>query len=190
MLAVDDAVRAVAPALRHDQRSLQVVTSRLKRFETIIDKLRRETVRLGDMVDLGGVRAVVNTQDEVDALASNLAGLLEVRRTRDWARRPRATGYRGVHLHVRHSGRMVEVQLRTFGQDAWANLVEEESRLSGHNYKAGMGSPEVLDFLREIADLTAAVELGEEHLDLGRRLIASHSAARPLLKAPRLRGPE
>ncbi len=183
MLAVDDVVRGVAPSLRLEGWAVQVVTFRPKRFETIVDKLRRETVRLGDMVDLGGVRAVVNTQEEVDALARDLGEQLDVRRTRDWTRQPRATGYRAVHLHVRHGGRMIEIQLRTFGQDAWANAVEAESRLSGHNYKAGQGPKEVLDFLRAFAEANAAFELTREHPEP----IPRSAAVMALLKTPKLK---
>jgi ppGpp synthetase/RelA/SpoT-type nucleotidyltranferase len=184
MRDVADVLEAVIPSMVIDEAELVYVTSRSKRFATIIDKLDRGTVKLADMVDLGGVRGVVDTMDDVDATANELRGLLDVRRVRDWARNPPVSGYRAVHLHVRHAGRAVEVQLRTFGQDAWANVVEEESRLSGLDYKSGRGHPEVLALLRAIADFTAIIELGESHPDVAQRMYECYRAAKPLLHFP------
>jgi ppGpp synthetase/RelA/SpoT-type nucleotidyltranferase len=163
-----------------------VVTARRKRIPTIIDKLTREPVRLAELADLGGVRAVVATQEEVDELAGKLAGILEIRKTKDWARNPRSSGYRAVHLHARRSGRIVEIQLRTARQDAWANLVEHESRLAGVNYKAEQGPSEVLELFRILGDLAGAFELGEAHPDVAARLATANERAKPFLQAPAL----
>jgi hypothetical protein len=43
------------------------------------------------MVDIGGVRVVVETQHDVDELHERLATELDVKRVRDWARAPRST---------------------------------------------------------------------------------------------------
>jgi putative GTP pyrophosphokinase len=187
MLAVYETVQRLAPRLDLQQRQQVAVSFRPKRFDSTIEKLTREPGKLADMVDIGGVRAVVNRQAEVDELHRQLDDEVEVRRVRDWARNPRATGYRAVHLHVRESGRMIEVQLRTLGQDAWANVVEEESRLSGVNYKAGEGNPTVLEFFRVVADFFGTIELGEEHPNLGEQFFEAYQRARPHLRMPRLR---
>lgn len=94
------------------------------------------------------------------------------------------SGYRGLHLHIRHAGRMIEVQVRTVGQDAWANMVEEESRLSGINYKAGQGHEQVLAFYTRLAEMVAVLELGESHPGLPERLAEAHRAAKPFLRLP------
>lgn len=172
MLEVYDAVR----------READEVSYRLKQFRTTIDKLVREPVKLADMVDLGGVRAVVETADALRELQRALAASLETRRTRDWASSPRSSGYRAVHLHVRCHGRMVEVQLRTRGQHLWANLVEEETLLSGLDYKSGEGHPAVLRFYALMADFIAAVETGESHPGLQDRLVEAYHEARPFLR--------
>ena len=186
MLGVYEAVRGVAPAL--ESIGGPAVSFRPKRFDSIIDKLTREPGKLADVVDIGGVRAVVDTQDDVEGLHGRLAQVLEVKRVRDWARNPRGTGYRAVHLHVRHQARMIEVQLRTFGQDAWANIVEEESRLSGVNYKSGQGDPAVQAFFLALSDIVATLELGESDPTLPTRFHEAYERARPRLRAPRLRG--
>lgn len=82
---------------------------------------------------------------------------------------------------------MIEIQLRTFWQDAWANVVEEESRLSGVNYKSGQGRSEVLLFFRTLADLFAGLDSGEPRPDIGNRLYASYGAAKAQLRMPLLR---
>ncbi len=167
--------------------SVVSVASRAKRFTTIVDKLLREPVKLADMADVGGVRAVVDSRAEVDTLVEQLNEELAVRRVRDWARQPRASGYRAVHLHVRQAERMIEVQVRTVGQDAWANLVEDESRYAEVNYKAGQGRAEVLHFLRLVADQIASAELGETEHGLQARLAAAQRVADPFIRSPRLR---
>jgi putative GTP pyrophosphokinase len=187
MLEVYDVVQRIAPELNLGDSRVTAVSFRPKRFDSTIEKLTREPGKLADMADLGGVRAVVDTQDDADDLHARLESHLEIRRVRDWARRPRPTGYRAVHLHIRQRNRMVEVQLRTFGQDAWANAVEAESRLSGLNYKAGQGHPAVLDLFRAIADFFAAIELGESHPDLVARFATAYRHAKPLLRSPKIR---
>ena len=189
MLSVHATVSQLSPDLEiRDARALRAVSFRPKRFETMIEKLTREPGKLADMADIGGVRAVLNTQNQVDELCETLADALDVRRIRDWARHPRPTGYRATHLHARQDGRIIEVQLRTFGQDAWANLVEEEGRMSGVNYKAGDGSPIVLDFFRTVAHMFAVMELGESHPAVADRLRDAYVDAERLLVSPTLRG--
>jgi ppGpp synthetase/RelA/SpoT-type nucleotidyltranferase len=188
MLHVADVVEAVAPELEiGDDELVTAVSSRAKRLDAMVDKLLREPGKLADMADIGGVRAVLNSQDECDSVAEELAEMLDVRRVRDWTRSPRPTGYRAIHLHAREAGRLIEIQLRTFGQDAWANVVEEESRLTGLNYKAGHGDEDVLRLFSHIADLFAVIELSESHPDLATELHDAFVAARSKLQTPMLR---
>lgn len=62
--------------LRHRARSLGIdaeVTQRLKRSQTILDKLRREpTLDLSRMQDVGGCRAVVETKDDLRRLEARI----------------------------------------------------------------------------------------------------------------------
>lgn len=174
MLAVYKKVASITPELELGEHRVTAVSFRPKSVDSTVHKLVREPGN-------------VNGQDEVDELHVRLGSRLEIRRVRDWARRPRSTGYRAVHLHVRERDRMIEVQLRTFGQDAWANVVEAESRLSGVNYKAGEGHPAVLELFRAVADLMAAIELGESHPDLVERFAAAYPLAKSKLQTPRLR---
>jgi hypothetical protein len=78
--------------------------------------------------------------------------------------------------------RLIEVQLRTPLQDAWANQVEEDSRRVGRNFKGGEGQQEVHDYYAVVSELLALRELGEEpDNQLRRRLLAAYEAAQPYL---------
>jgi hypothetical protein len=171
--------------LRHylKQQGPVVVTQRLKRAPTMVDKLLREpTMNLTQMADVGGCRALLADQDKVYAVAARLRRNWDVTRTRDYAAEPKDSGYRAVHLIVRRKGRLIEVQLRTPIQDAWANQVEEDSRRVGRNFKGGEGQQEVHDYYAVVSELLALRELGAEpDNDLRRRLLAAYEGAQPYL---------
>jgi putative GTP pyrophosphokinase len=171
--------------LRHylKEQGPVVVTQRLKRAPTMIDKLLREPkMKLTQMADIGGCRALLVDQAKVYAVASRLRRNWEVTRTRDYAAHPKDSGYRAVHLIVRRRGRLIEVQLRTPLQDAWANQVEEDSRRVGRNFKGGEGQQEVHDYYAVVSELLALRELGEEpDNELRQRLLATYRAAQHYL---------
>ncbi|WP_420626874.1 RelA/SpoT domain-containing protein [Candidatus Poriferisodalis sp.] len=82
---------------------------------------------LSTMQDIGGCRAVLNTQDEVQRVvdrfcANSLDRNRRADKIRDYVARPQASGPR--HIHTRYHGRRVEMQLRTRDQDSWAKIVE------------------------------------------------------------------
>lgn len=79
-----------------------VVAQRLKRTPSIVLKLKNhKTMRLSTMQDIGGVRAILNTVQEV----YNLVDLYRTSRTshklfalHDYIGTPKHDGYRSVHL--------------------------------------------------------------------------------------------
>ncbi len=160
-----------------------VVTQRLKRAPTMIDKLLREpTMNLTQMADIGGCRALLADQDRVYAVAARLRRNWDITRTRDYAAEPKDSGYRAVHLIVRRKSRLIEVQLRTPLQDEWANQVEEDSRRVGRNFKGGEGQQEVRDYYAVVSELLALREMDvEPDEDLRQRLLAAYEAARHYL---------
>jgi ppGpp synthetase/RelA/SpoT-type nucleotidyltranferase len=138
------------------------VTQRLKRRPTIFNKLEREpTMGLTQMQDIGGVRARVPSLAHQSAVSRRLRKTWTVVRTKDYVKDPRSSGYRAIHHVVRRDGRLIEVQLRTVLQDAWANQVEEDSRRLATGYKFGGGEEEVHDYYREFSDAFAALDRGE-----------------------------
>lgn len=119
------------------------VTQRLKRMETIVAKLTdyESKMNLSRMRDIGGVRLVVDTLNELRSLQ---AKVVEKRRRYgveviDYVAQPRRSGYRAVHLICTYSSRgvarPVEVQLRTRAMHAWADMVEQVSSSLGVNHK-------------------------------------------------------
>lgn len=147
------------------------VTQRLKRRPTIFDKLEREpTMQLTQMWDIGGVRARLPSLRYLQAVSRRLRKTWTIVRTKDYIQEPRSSGYRAVHHVVRRNGRLIEVQLRTVFQDAWANQVEDDSRQRAIGYKFGRGGEDVHDYYRIVSEAFAALDRGE---DLSPNLIAA-----------------
>jgi putative GTP pyrophosphokinase len=161
------------------------VTQRLKELPTIQRKLVREhpRVQLSTMEDIAGARAVVPTIDDLRRLEDRWTSTVPVQivRHRDYIEAPPASGYRAVHLVLRHaSERLVELQIRTVLQNRWAQLVEELGHRLGVALKNGEGPPETLALLAELAaDLS--VPQGRPQYAEG------HAAAAELLAAFRAR---
>jgi putative GTP pyrophosphokinase len=160
------------------------VTQRLKRFPTVVDKLIREPrMKLTQMADIGGCRALLPDQDAVSAVTRGLRKNWEVRRIRDYVEEPRSSGYRAVHLIIQRNGRLIELQLRTPLQDAWANQVEDDSRRVGIDFKSGAGQEEVHRYYVRVSRLLALRERGEEADEVLRQeLFDAYAAARPYIR--------
>ena len=160
-----------------------LVTQRLKRLPTVVDKLLREPhMKLTQMADIDGCRALLPDQPAVYDVAKHLRRNWYVTRTRDYAAEPKASGYRAVHLIVKRKGRLIEVQLRTPLQDAWANQVEEDSRRVGRNFKGGQGQQEVHAYYAVVSELLALREEGQEPDEsLRQRLLDGYQGAQPFL---------
>lgn len=136
------------------------VTQRIKRMPRIESKLLRVSTRLSQMQDIGGCRVVVSSSGEVDAVAARINDAWAVAADDDYRDTPRSTGYRALHLIVRRSDRLIEVQLRTTGQHRWAQAVEALEDLTGVAYKDGAGEQVLHDFLVMTSERIAAEEAG------------------------------
>ena len=119
-----------------------------------MDKLAREpNMKLSQMQDLGGCRAIVSSVRAVDELAAlyraqhtELEGTLKVY---DYLRWPKADGYRGIHVVGRFAARVearepwngqrIEVQLRSRLQHAFATAVETVTTFTRSPLKFGRG---------------------------------------------------
>jgi ppGpp synthetase/RelA/SpoT-type nucleotidyltranferase len=71
---------------------------------------------------------------------------------------PKQSGYRAIHHDVRRDGRVIEVQLRTIRQHAWANQVEDDGRALGTGYKFGFGSEDIHAFYRAMSEAFWALD--------------------------------
>lgn len=98
---------------------------RHKRMNRIMDKLARYPhMRLSQMEDIGGCRAVLTTLPQVYEVVARIKRRWHDARVIDYFARPRPSGYRAIHLVERRDGRLIEVQLRTARQHQWAVATE------------------------------------------------------------------
>lgn len=140
-----------------------IVAQRLKKLPTMIGKLYREPgMKLARMEDIGGVRAVLSSQDACYRVATRLRKNWTIMRFRDYVAEPKSDGYRALHLINRNRGRLVEVQLRTPLQDSWANIVESFSRVFAPDLKFGGGPAELREYLVALGELSAQRDQGIE----------------------------
>ncbi len=143
------------------------VSQRMKRMTTILDKLGREpTMQLANMQDVGGCRAVLGSIDELRRVEHRLKRNRPPRRYSDYISKPRASGYRAVHVVVGYDDqgyepRAIEVQLRTKVMHEWAISVERLSGRRRDDLKSGRGPEELLKWLAAISEAMAVEERGE-----------------------------
>lgn len=163
----------VAANLRYyaGEHGRPVVAQRLKKAPSITGKLiRQRSMRLSQMADIGGVRAVLPDLDAVQKVAVRLRKNWTITGTADYVTRPKVDGYRAVHLINKHRGRLIEVQLRTPRQHSWANAVEHDARLYAPRLKWGIGPGELTEYYLVVGELLAIVDAGEK---LNSELIAN-----------------
>lgn len=130
-----------------------------KTKNSIIEKLRRQSVRLSQMQDIAGCRVVVPdilTQDEAVERLKSLFDRFDI----DDRRTQPSHGYRAVHLIVENSGRLVEVQVRTSLQHLWAEVSEKLSDVDP-SIKYGAGDKDMLLVLNVMSQKINDQELAE-----------------------------
>lgn len=181
----------VAAALRYhvmeeggEVQSKVDITQRLKKRDTIIGKLDRfPRMELTQMHDIGGVRARLPSLECMQAVSRRLKKTWTIAKTRDYIAEPKDTGYRAIHHDISKSGCVIELQLRTVRQDAWANQVEDDGRALGTGYKFGFGAEDVHDFYRLMGESFWLMDLGQEIPDeLQEELRDRYAKIRPVLR--------
>ena len=157
--------------------SRPIVAQRLKRLPSIELKLRRfKDMRLAQMQDLGGCRAVVASIRRLESLiklyergrSKNPTKRHEFIHDKNYILHPKDDGYRGFHLiyrykstsrkHQIYDGLKIEIQLRTRLQHAWATAVETVSLFTGQALKSSGGEAE---WRRFFALMSSAIALRE-----------------------------
>jgi len=133
-----------------------IIAQRLKRFSSIMNKLLREpTMKLSQMQDLGGCRAILSSVYQVKRLASLYRNpVLDSEsslKCYDYIDNPKADGYRGFHIVGRYkphieknepwNGHRIEIQLRSELQHAFATAVETATTFTRSTLKFGGGAP-------------------------------------------------
>lgn len=158
-----------------------LTAQRLKRVPSIIKKLKREyhgkkaTMKLSQMQDIGGCRAVLKTTALVtkliDKYYSEKGNLKHERiRTKDYVKTPKEDGYRSVHLIYKYSsdkkkspktafnGLLIEVQIRSKLQHLWATAIETVDFFTRQAIKSNQGQKEWLDFFKLVSSAFAIIE--------------------------------
>jgi ppGpp synthetase/RelA/SpoT-type nucleotidyltranferase len=157
---------------------------------SIGEKLKRESIRLSQMQDMAGCRAVVDDVGEQDRTVEAIAAAFNDVTVLDRRLKP-SHGYRAVHLVVREDGKTIEVQVRTALQHAWAEMCEKFAGLHDPAIKYGGGPESVRDALDDASHVIEQVEKLEADLakaDEARSAIAQglRAGRNDLLKAIQL----
>lgn len=123
-----------------------IVTYRIKRIDTIVEKLRRfhenpnGKMNLSRMWDIAGCRCILNTTDE-DKLYKLLKKIQKEYgkdcKVNDYVAKRKDSGYRSIHIYVKdhQTQKPIEIQLRNKEQHNWATLVEIVDLLYGTKNK-------------------------------------------------------
>ncbi|HEY4082973.1 MAG TPA: hypothetical protein VGM81_20000 [Burkholderiaceae bacterium] len=138
--------------------NIQATVRSAKSTQAIIEKLRRQSVRLGQIQDIAGCRIVVEALAHQDVAVNQLRDAFPGCHLDDRRVKP-SHFYRAVHLIVKTQDRWVEIQVRTALQHLWASLSEKLADEFGNEIKYGLGHSKSLTLLEKFA---AYVEAREE----------------------------
>lgn len=166
--------------LRNRARKLDrhaITAQRLKRLSSIRTKLARQPdMKLTQMQDIGGCRAVLRDIKTVNALIAsyqksvrkNPSSRSEFLHAKDYIANPKPDGYRSTHLVYRYrtssvhrqtyEGLKVEIQIRTKVQHAWATALETVDFFSQQALKTGGGEKDWRRFFALVSTLFAVKE--------------------------------
>lgn len=147
-----------------DKDSSPMIAKRLKRTESIINKLNRyEGMQLTRINDIGGCRAVLSSDKKVQKLTRLLTkdGHFELRR--DYIKEPKDSGYRSIHLIGMFEDedgaiKPVELQIRTRIQHSWATALEIVDLYTRQSIKTNAGSKDWTDFFIHVSTIFALLE--------------------------------
>jgi len=128
-----------------------------KSTSSVIEKLRRETVRLSQMQDIAGCRLVVRDVIAEDQVVERLRGKLPKAVVIDRRKQP-SYGYRAVHIIATARNRPVEIQVRTELQHLWAQLSEKLSDAREPEIKYGGGDADTRELLSTLSQLVEDLE--------------------------------
>lgn len=146
------------------------VAQRLKRFPSIVLKLQRfEGMQLARMQDIGGIRAILGTMSKVRRLERVYCERKfqhDLVSSKDYIAQPKTDGYRSIHLIYRYknpkeasyNGLLLELQLRTRLQHAWATAVETMGTFLGQALKSGQGEGQWRSFFEVTGSAIAHLE--------------------------------
>lgn len=166
-----------------------IIAQRLKRTPSIIAKLQRFAMMdLSRMQDIGGLRVIVGSVDDVYKLHKSLIGGRHqhepVLPPMDYIATPKTDGYRSLHqvfryhsqANLRSNGLLIELQIRTKLQHSWATAVETLGIIHKSSFKTGQGSDDFKRFFKLASVLFAYDEkqpMTAEFMDIDIKSIAN-----------------
>ena len=151
---------------KHSYMPIHHVHSRLKTFESIMEKAGRyeiedpinnlDVVRR-EILDIAGIRVICNYEEDLHTMSNLLLAQedIDMIKVKDYCDKPKDSGYRSLHVVVAVPvylvGMMkkvpVEIQFRSIVMDAWASL-EHELRYKNK----GELTQDIVDSLKECAE--------------------------------------
>ncbi|MBO5510183.1 MAG: GTP pyrophosphokinase family protein [Oscillospiraceae bacterium] len=168
--------------LEYNRNPIASISTRLKRTESIMDKLERKGLPFNytsieeHIHDVAGIRVICSYIDDIYLIADALLRQDDITliARKDYIEHPKDNGYRSLHLIVEvpvfltnHKKPMkVEVQIRTIAMDFWASLE--------HQMKYKQEIPDekaIMDELKDCADVIR--ETDERMLAIRRRIEAA-----------------
>lgn len=148
-----------------------LVVERLKRLDSIINKLKRTPdMELWRMQDLGGCRCILESIDDVYCFSDKYRKSKirhEFKRCYDYIKQPKTSGYRSLHLVYKYysdkketynKNMLIELQFRTHLQHIWATALETMGIFTKQNLKASQGDENVKRFFVLVSSLFALEE--------------------------------
>ena len=139
---------------------------------SIVEKLRRESIRLSQMQDIAGCRVIVTDVVVQERFIASLKEAFPGASVMDRRQDP-SSGYRAVHVIAEVAGKPIEIQVRSALQHLWAEVSEKSSDVLDPKIKYGGGPDEWRKFLTETSQLVSYYEEGEAKIA---PLLVSHQA--------------
>ena len=152
------------------------------------------------MQDIGGLRAVVGNIQQVNELHKNFKETNfkhELVSEKNYILNPKLSGYRSVHLVYKYQRsvavHLIELQIRTRRQHAWATAVETMGLFLDYALKSSEGPQKWLGFFALTASAFARIEMqppvpGYEHLGMEETMIEVAREAKHLQVEEKLLG--
>jgi len=163
-------------SVTNNRNPIEMIKSRVKKPQSIIDKLIRNNHEvninsvLENLNDVAGVRVICSFVDDIYKVADMLSAQddITVLKIKDYIKNPKPNGYRSYHMIIEvpvffsnvKQNIKVEVQLRTIAMDFWASLEHTMK------YKKNVeNSQSIANELKECADLISQTDLKMQEIN-------------------------
>ena len=170
--------------VEHQYNPIEHITSRIKSFESIAKKLRKDQRELTVeniikyVNDVAGIRVICSFTSDIYRIANAISKQSDVKilKVKDFIMNPKPNGYRSYHMIVaipiflsnKMTETKVEIQIRTIAMDFWASL---EHKIY---YKFEGNAPEhIREELKVCSEITATLDKRMHDLNEEIKLISS-----------------